>query len=162
AAYKEGRLPLLVSRFDTLQRTLDAALRLDTAARSVDVALLPDGDRPRAAPARPTGDVEKAMAEAESALRQVAALGPHEIPDAAARRVLVSAVVPVETRLALAGELKPGGALKGTLVVSNQGETAVAATVDPILPPGWVASPTPKSAIGPGKQATIDFTVRLP
>lgn len=161
-AYKEGKLPLIQARIEALQALLDTAMRVDSAARTVEVALVPSGNRPKLnIPADPP-DVEKAVAAAEAALRELATLGPKDVPDATARRLLVSAVVPVDADLRVEGELKAKATLSATLTLTNDSDLPVTAGFDPVLPAGWIASRTAPLELGPGKETSVEFSIRLP
>jgi uncharacterized protein (DUF608 family) len=161
-AYKEGKLPLLEARFDALQSSLDNALRADAAARSVEVALLAPGARPRGGAPGNAADAERAVVEAETALGRAAELGPNEIPDSWARRLLVSAVVPVEARLQVAGDARPRGTLKATVTLANDSALPLKATIDPLLPAGWTAAAPEGVALPPGGEAKVEFSITLP
>ncbi len=161
-AYREGKLPLIEQRVDALQAALDSALKADGAARSVVVSLAPGGSRPKLAAQPAVEDAEQAVSRAEAALREAAALGPKEIADGAARRLLVGAVVPVEATLHIAGDVKARGTLSASLTVTNESDLPVSATVSPDLPLGWVPSSTSRVDLAPGKTVDVEFSIRLP
>jgi uncharacterized protein (DUF608 family) len=160
--YREGKLPLVEARLNALQGTLDQALRADAAVRAVEVTLVPDGSRYRPNPTPETPDVEKAVAQAEEGLRQVAAVGPKDVPDARARTFLVSAVVPVEGRLVVAGSFQPRGTVTARLTLRNESDVPLTASIDPILPAGWSTTARPRLALAAGQEAGIEFPVQLP
>lgn len=164
AANLGGAEPVLAELLAKLQAALDA----DETARSAQVLMHPYrknllrnklSEPPQVvAPADP----ESAVVAGEEALAQAPRRLAEAVPDPAARRLLLGALMPVRVDVTAAGEGTPGSTLRVRLAVRNDSDQTLRAAGDLQLPEGWGGPLAPRVMMGPGETASIEVDVPVP